>query len=339
MKKTAILTFLCLNMLLAQGCVSWGYQKYKPNENNEYDAMLDGLVSPFAAEKKWIWSRGKVFGDLDGDGKDEETVVATIQGGTPDVPEPITRAFLLICNRDANGKLSLRYRVNLFDAGKSLEKAPTPVGLAFPPEVLPMKDCSLQIVDSDASDRSLLLASFSSAEKDGCASAWHTAYRLDKQQGDAALKCVFSLLCWQKDAAVATMDIDKDGIDEFIIEQSVVPAASILGTHETEFPKWISVYKVGSDGVYVQADEEFRRMYRPVMLDWYKQYVSLLHAEAKNPAQSLYEYYLGRMHFYLGEFHIAERFATKSLENSSDVRITAVATDLLQKAKGAMKTE
>ena len=95
---------LGLASCLALGGCSVGFIKTSPDEGeNIYGAFFEE-VSGSLDRGKWLWVRGAIAGDFDGDGKvGEEAAIATVQGGGIRSPEPVEAAYLAWLALDEDG--------------------------------------------------------------------------------------------------------------------------------------------------------------------------------------------------------------------------------------------
>lgn len=276
--RRAKIGFGFLGALVLAGCMSGNFHGYQPNEVEEYDSLLEPVKG-----EQWYWVRGKALGDLDGDRKDEEVVLVTLQGGLPSKPGPIDKAVLLFCHRNESGRPQLLCRTTAFDRARSFGEAALPKQVYLPRPQAEPRQASCKVIEYDQSGRSLALVSlWDESNKQVNVQAWHAAFTLE----NSAAKRVFAVLATQVAPLVEAPDLDKDGRAELVVTQAVLPAASLTRQTELDPPVWPSVFSLNAEGVYVQNNAAFPRAYGELLLPWYENYVLTMHggAEAKERA-------------------------------------------------------
>ncbi len=319
---------LLLGVCLLSGCSYLGYQRYRPKEINEYDEMLADPLEA-SGDQGWLWVRGKVSGDLDADKNDEEVVIATWQKGDMTAPAPFTRAILLICRRSPKGELDLLLRRSIFEGARSMNEASLPASVHLARPESAMRNCAVTIVDVGSSGEGLILVSLWGTESQ-TTPAWHAGYRFVHEKGrPATLRRVFCTLAIQRDVGVITADLDKDGLEELLLNQMVISPQVLPSVEGLESPQWLSVFTSAEDGGYRQATSEFPAAHAELLLSWYQTYVQALHGGAASEALAPLEYYIGQIHRFCGQAAVATRFLRRA-QKAGDDRLKHLAEDALR---------
>ncbi len=331
MRRIAACTVLFAAVVLPCGCSYLGYQEFRPREIGQYDRML---VDPAAAtiSDGWLWTRGKVEGDLDGDRKDEEVILATIQGGTVDKPKPFTKAILLIRGLDANNTYKVLLRRNIFLAVNSMDQAALPRHLHLPLPGTSMRRCSAKIVDIDNSGRGIILVSLWGNMPDRRICAWHAGYRFRTGDGGAnSLQRVFLSLAIQQDPEIEITDLDQDGVNELVLRQSPLPQNSDMNANGIETPDWLSVFARNGKGEFKQQNAAHAAAYDDnLLLGWYQNYFISCLGGASNAETAVFEYYIGEIYRYRKNFALAKTFLARAAKNTTSPRLRNLVKDSLR---------
>jgi len=323
-------TFLCLLFLLClSGCVNWGYQQFQRDELNLYDDMLADFIKPYSG-RTWFWVRGRVGGNLDGDESDEEVVLASIHEGTKSNSNPILQLVVLVTERDRKGNPILLRRMVVFDATKTLSEAAIPEGVHLDRQDKPMLSASAKIVDCAGDGYGLLLITLHSRTEGGRLLAYHAGFVLPDDDGP--LKKVFQTLCVQRDAVLTTLDLNKDGVDEILVDQQVLTAKQAPEGGELDPPYWRSVFSRSPEGHWKQSDSTHRRAYELLLLPWYTHYIQAIHTGSSRETLAHYEYYLGRCHLMLNQRQQAQMLLSKSVKEGRD-RLKQLSSTALDRCK------
>ncbi len=311
---------LLLPLALTLGCLSFGYARLTPTQAEPYQDFLEPLPPG-----RDYWIQGRIGGDLGGDQREEEAIVASVhrQGKKRGALE---KAVLLICRprEDAPPELVLRRDVLRMPA--TLQETPLPAHVLRPRPKVALRHCGLTIAETDEAAHRLLFVSVWNERDDSPAQVWHAGYRLE---GDR-LALVFAVLARQYEPGVEAVDIDKDGVQELLVSQAVLPQELLTAAPELPRPRWLSVYRRDEAGMYVQDDKRYGEAYPPLLLAWMRHYALALQQQAPATTLATLEYYIGRIHLYAGHHAPARRFLRLAATRETEPPLRAAIAETLQ---------
>ncbi|MBN2712023.1 MAG: hypothetical protein JXR97_06250 [Planctomycetes bacterium] len=325
--KAGIYLSIMILPLMICGCMSIGFQNFGRDQMNIYDDMLKEYIKPLN-DKSWFWVRGKTTGDLNADGVEEEVILASIHDGPRADSTPIDKLVVLICKRDSNNKPILLRRSVVYEASKGFEGASLPHGVHLDTPKSEIFGASARIIDIDGKAKGLVTVSIYGKQKDGRYVAWHRGY-IFPNEGLPEVK--FNTLAVQQDPTIINLDLDKDGVDELLVNQAPLEIPQDADTSELDPPSWMSIYARNAEGDFIQSDEKFCEPYEELIEGWYENYVKAWHNGASAESLAIYEYYLGSSHLMLGEKGMAKRFLARAVEHSKG-KLNSLAKEALDKA-------
>lgn len=310
---------------LTAGCISLGYISFRPQEVAIYDEFLEPVKEPL-----WTWVRGKVSGDLDGDGQSEEAVLATVHDGSRSSPGPFRSVTLLICRREKKEKIELKFRREIYREGaKTSDRLPAEVLLDPTPS--PMHHCSASIVEGENKKAGLLVISlWGEAEKGRCWT-WHGAFRLTPEN----LENVFSTYAIQTEPTLEILDLDRDGTPEIVVPSSVFPPLASSPTappfsNELSPLLWKSVFVLGPERRYLQDNRKHPKLYDDLTLAWQEHYAYQILLRQPPEILAEYEYYLGLLHSYRKRPGLSRLYLEKVISGTPSARLRKCAEDALK---------
>lgn len=306
-----------LAALALTGC-SLGFTQLRPGENSAlYNHMFDDVITRYD-EPHWLWIRGTITGDLDGNGlADQEVVVATIQKGTRRRPGPVEVAFLLVCQVQPDGERQALARTLLFDRDPR-PGAPRPVNDLDQSLDLPFTRVRAQMVQDKVSLRETVVVYFYGETTPS--SVWYAGYGLD----DGRLVKNLETVMYQTTPGFLAANLDRSLEARPYGYQLVFGVAAIpdeifqkLGGHH-DAPLWGHVFARDDEGLYSQADERFGSHYETVEAGWNGWYLRALLEELPAEELAWFEYHLALLNRYLGNPDLAQRFLAKAAANARD---------------------
>lgn len=311
---------------LLSGC-SLGYTNLHPGENSAFYAPLFADIINTYDEPYWLWVRGTIRGDLDGNGRvEEELVIATIQKGTPRQPGPIEMAFLVACEVAPDGTRTSLARTLLFDRNP-IPGAPKPVNDLGAVDERPLTRIRAQMIQEKVNLSESVVVYCWGDETPG--SVWYAGYSLEdgvlvKNLETAMRQSVPGFLSVNLDRRVDASPLGY----QLVFGVEAVPDAIIrkLATSQ-EAPLWGHVYARNAEGVYLQADERFGSHYRQLESRWNQLY---LKAQLNNlPPEELawFEYHMGIMNHYTGNSDMALALLLRAETGARDPLLQAAVKD------------
>lgn len=320
-----VLTLACC--LAAGGC-SLGYMALHPGENSAlYTPLFADIITTYD-EPHWLWIRGVMKGDFDGDGKvEEEAVIATIQSGSEREPGPIEAAFLAVCHVSASGERTAVARKLLF-RDNPIPAAPTPILDLGMGEVRPFTRVRGQVIqDKLLLAEAMVVYFYSDPLPSG---VWYSGYRLTE---DHRLEQILETAMWQATPGILTANLDKRMESRHLGYQllfgvDAIPdaIASELGSSK-EVPIWGHIYTRNADGIYEQGDWRFGEHYRQVENSWNQGYLkAVIHGM---PPEDLawFEYHMGIMNHFTGNEEMSHKFLDKAARYAKDERLARAITE------------
>ncbi len=312
--------------LLLAGC-SLGYTNLHPGENSAlYAPLFSDIIGRFD-EPRWLWVRGSISGDFDGNGKvDREAIVATIQRGTPKNPGPIETAFLAVNKIDQDGKRTAIARTILFDSDP-LAAAPRPENDLARIKSIPLTRARAQVIQDKVTLKESVVVYFWGDDLPG--GVWYAGYTL--KHGELVKNLEVAL--WQATPGLMTANLDPSIEASPLGYQILFSVAAIperisakLGAPR-EAPLWGHVYARDPDGIYHQADHRFGEHFRELENTWNQAYLRAVLRELPPEELAWFEYYMGIMNHYTGNADMASRFLAKAARGAKDpVLVEAIRT-------------
>lgn len=313
----------CLAATLSLPGCSMGYANLHPGENSAlYHHLFNDVISLYD-EPYWLWVRGTISGDLDGNGKvEEELVVATIQKGSRRQPGPIEMAFLVACKLDANGNRQAIARQLLFD------RSPIPGAPRASTDIdhivdNPFTRCRAQMIQDKVSMGESIVVYFWT-DPTPC-SVWYVGYALKDGKFVKNLETVM----WQHTPGIGTVNLDRSIEARQSGYQLVFGVAALPDSvmakigKPSEAPLWGHVFARDKDGVYRQADARFAEHYSRLEGPWNQAYLKAIVKGLTPEELAWFEYHLAIMNHYTGNRDMAEAFIAKAAVNAKDPALAA----------------
>lgn len=322
--RVAALVLAVATTLAAAGC-TMGFTNFHPGENSAlYQELFQDVISAYD-EPYWLWVRGTISGDLNGNGiVDEEAILATIQKGTPQDPGPIEIAFLVACDIAPDGKRTARARTLLFDRSP-IAAAPRPVNDLGIVVDKPFTRCRAQMVQDKVTLTETVVVYFWSDPTPS--SVWYAGFALKDSGWVKNLEAVL----WQSTPGFLTANLDRS-VDaspfgyQLVFGVAAIPEAifSKIGPPR-EAPLWGHVYARDADGIYSQADDRFGDQYRQLESAWNQVYLKAVIKGLPPEELAWFEYHMAIMNHYTGNEEMAHGFIRKAKRYARDpVLIRAV---------------
>ena len=295
-----------------------GFTNLHPGENSAmYASIFEDIISSYD-EPHWLWVRGTISGDLNGNGVvDEEAVIATIQKGDERKPGPIEAAILVACRIEPDGKRTTIARKLLFDSSP-IPNAPKPVNDLGVVLDRPFTRCRAQMVQDKVTLTETVVVYFWSDPTPS--SVWYKGFALTDEGWKENLESVM----WQTTPGFLTVNLDRS-IDAspygyqlaFGVAAIPEPIMSKLGAPH-EAPLWGHVFARNKDGRYGQADERFADNYRQVEGAWNQTYLKAVIKGLPPEELAWFEYHLGLLNHYTGNEEMAHGFLNKADKFADD---------------------
>ncbi len=314
--------------LLISGC-SMGFTNLKPGENSIYYTSLFHDIINTYDEPYWLWIRGTIALDYNGDGKvEEEAVIATIQKGSERRPGPIESAYLLICRVAPNGQRTALARTLLFDQSP-FANAPRPVNDLGNIADVPLTRARAQVVEDKTTFKEAVVVYFSGDASPG--SVWYAGFNFDQGR----LSKNFEVAMWQSTPGFVVVNLTKSIDDspfgyQLAFSVAAIPPSVMAKIDDVrETPLWGHIYARDADGQYKQADERFSSHYDQVENVWNQVYLKAVLQNLPAPDLAWFEYHLGVLNFYRGDKDMASRLLAKAAKGAEDERLRAGIDDAL----------
>lgn len=316
-RPLALLALACLGLAHISGC-SMGYMNLHPGENSAlYAHMYSDLINRYD-EPYWLWVRGTISGDLNGDGKvEQEVVIATIQKGTPRHPGHIEMALLLVCEKDADGQRQAVARTVIFDRNP-VPGAPRPANDIGRADETSLTRVRAQMIQEKKSLKESVIVYFYGDDLPG--NVWYAGYTLD---GDELRKNLETVM-WQDTPGVLATNLDKsleasDFGYQLLFSVDTVPRDIVRRIDpDAKSPLWGHVFARDAEGVYRQADWRFGEHYKKLENSWNQLYLKA--ALLEFPARDLawFEYHMALMNRYTGNAEMSRRLIEKARKGAED---------------------
>ncbi len=315
------------------GC-SIGYTNLKPGENAALYARLFHDVISTYDEPHWLWVRGSIPLDYNGDGKvEEEAVIATIQQGTKRRPGPIEAAYLVICKVAPDGERTTIARTLLFEENP-VPNAPHPGNDLGIVNVEPLTRVRAQVVEDKASFKETVVVYFSGDAMPS--SNWYAGFT--RQNGQ--LTKIFETAIWQGAPGIlaANLDTSPEATPygyQLVLGVAALPQRIIQKLEATrDTPLWGHVYARDADGLYRQADARFGNHYRELENSWNQLYLKALFHNLPAADLAWFEYHIGLLNHYTGNDDMAARLLEKAANGAEDKRLRDGINNALQLLQG-----
>lgn len=332
LRRLAALVLAIAATLAVSGC-SMGFTNLHPGENGAmYQPLFHDIISRYD-DPYWLWVRGTISGDLNGNGVvDEEVLLATIQKGTTKDPGPIEIAFLVACDVSPDGKRTARARTLLFDRSP-IPNAPRPendLGIVVDK---PFTRCRAQMVQDKVTLTETVVVYFWGDSTPS--SVWYAGFALKDEGWVKNLEAVM----WQSTPGFLTVNLDRS-IDaspfgyQLVFGVAAIPEAvfSKVGPPR-EAPLWGHVYARDENGIYHQADERFGDQYRQLEGAWNQVYLKAVIKGLPPEELAWFEYHMAIMNHFTGNSEMATGFLNKAKRHARDpvlVRAVDGAFDLVK---------
>ena len=319
---------VCLAGAAVSGCLAPDFQKLRPGQNHDYDIHLADLSNARGPDV-WLWVRERLSADFDGEPRTkEEAVLATFQEGPTDRPGPMKLAVLLFFRKDAGERSVLVSRRIVFEEGET-PPPPHPSGVLVEAVDAEWAEASggdalrprfteavLGAQEGREAAKGVALVSLLARQGDGGRRlAWHFGFAWPEDSSGGPDDPVLAVSALQ--AGAAAWFVNRGPRPAFFNEQRVLPSEldRYFGATVPE-PAWLSVWGRDADGVYRQADGDFRRHFASRTESWLGGYAHARIAGARPEALAYFEYYLGRLKRLLGENEIASAFFREAGKNA-----------------------
>ena len=313
-----LLAVFCLGWLVfAAGC-SIGYTNLRPDENSAmYQHLFQDVIHRFD-EPYWLWVRGTISGDLNGNGVvDEEVIIATIQKGSRRHPGPIEVAFLVACEVAPDGTRTAIARTLLFDKSP-VPDAPRPMNdLDFLSDA-PFTRCRAQMIQDKVTLTETVVVYFWGDPTP--TSVWYAGFALKEGEMVKNLETVI----WQSTSGLLTVNLDRSveaspyGYQLAFSVAAIPPDIFSKIGPPSEAPLWGHVFARNDQGYYEQADERFGEHYRQLEPAWNQIYLKAVIKGLPPEELAWFEYHIGILNYYTGNIEMAEGFLKKAARFAKD---------------------
>lgn len=299
------------------GC-SLGYTSLNPGENSAlYQHLFADVISNYD-EPYWLWIRGTISGDLNGNGVvEEEVVLATIQRSDIRDPGPIEAALVVACEVGADGKRTALARQLLFDRSPipTASRPSNDLGVVVD---APLTRCRAQMVADKVTLNESFVVYFWSDEHP--TSTWYAGFSLK----DGKLEKNLETVIYQTTPGFLTANLDRT------IEASPFGYQLVFGVsaipepvwrqigQPSESPLWGHVYARNAQGYYEQADGRFGDNYSQLQGPWNQAYLKAVIKGLPPGDLAWFEYHIGILNHYTGNQDMALGFLSKARRYAED---------------------
>lgn len=303
---------LALSAALAVSGCSMGFTNLHPGENSgPYQHLFADIISRHD-EPYWLWVRGTISGDLNGDGKvSEELVVATIQKGTHKQPGPIEMAFLVACSVTPDGGREAIARQLLFDRSP-IPGAPRPDNDVDFVVDNPFTRCRAQMVQDKVTFTETVVVYFWADPTPS--SVWYAGYGMEDGKFVKNLETVM----WQATPGVLVANLDRSleaspyGFQLVFGVSAIPPEVFAKIGKPSEAPLWGHVYSRNDHGYYEQADHRFAENFHRLEGPWNQAYLKAVVKGLPPEDLAWFEYHLAILNHYTENPDMAEAFIAKA---------------------------
>ncbi len=313
------LILACLALLPLPGC-SIGYTNLRPGENSGlYKHLFDDVISRYD-QPYWLWVRGSITGDLNGDGVvDEEVIIATIQQGDANNPGPIEIAFLAACKVAKDGNRTAIARQLLFDRDP-IPRSPRPINDIGIVKDAPFTRCRAQMIADKVSLTETVVVYFWNDPLP--TSVWYIGFALENGR---LVKNLESLI-WQTVPGILVANLDRSIEGSPLGYQLAFQVAAIppelwkkIG-QPSEMPLFGHVYARNSQGYYVQADSDarYRDNYHKLEAAWNQAYLKAALNGLPPEEMAWFEYHMGLLNYYTENYDMSRALLIKARRFAKD---------------------
>lgn len=313
----AALMALALIPFCLSGC-SMGFTNLHPGENSAlYHPLFEDLLTTYD-EPHWLWVRGTIAGDLNGNGiVEEEIAIATIQKGDTRKPGPIEAALLVVCEVMPDGQRKAIARTLLFDSDPR-PASPKPENDLGALTDAPFTRARAQMVQDKVSLKESVVVYFWSDPTPS--SVWYVGFGLE----DGKLVKNMEMTLYQTTPGSLTANLDRSIDASALGYQLLFSVAAIpddvmrkLGpAHEA--PLWGHVYARDEEGEYEQADERFGGHYTQLEPAWNQLYLRARLTEMPADELAWFEYHMALLNHYTKNSDMAVIFINTAAKNAKD---------------------
>jgi hypothetical protein len=289
-----------------------------PGENSGlYAHMFSDLINRYD-QPYWLWVRGSIMGDLDGDGKaNQEVVIATIQKGDAKRPGAIEMALLLVCETGSDGQRQAVARTVLFDKNP-IPDSPRPENDLASFEEVPLTRVRAQILPGEKTLKESVVVYFYGDTLPG--TVWYAGYSLEGNRLEKFLETVMrqgtpGFLASNLDRRLETTPLGF----QLVFGVEAVPREIVRRIDpNAKPPLWGHVYSRDHDGIYRQADERFGHHYREVENTWNQLYLNATLADFPPADLAWFEFHMALMNRYTGNEEMARRLMDKARKGAEN---------------------
>ncbi len=314
MRRVPFAFALVAILFISAGCFGPDFEALSPGQGSEYDDEIRGE----APTGSWHWVRGRVQGDVDGlrdpagHVHAEEVLLVTRHSGERKAPGPIESAWLVVCriHPDSEDREPLA-RYPLY--GPQADGVPaTPESTLFVWNEAPLEDGTIELTDLDGDGVLEILARLWRPAPEGVA----VLHRAFSYRADGTLFPFFACAAVQPANGLQRGDIDKDGVDELIVETAILPPRPEDAPRAR--PAWPCIYTSSEDGQYRQDNAKFGNHYDTVLTRLYEdlEMDRLLGSAETAPVHT---YYIGLVYAYRQETAMARLFLQRAAEAPGNV--------------------
>ncbi len=330
---------LCLAILAAlslfvTGC-SLGYSNLRPGENSSLYAELFNDVLTSYDEPHWLWVRGSIPLDYNGDGRaEEEAIIATIQAGDERRPGPIQTAFLVICRIGESGERTALARALLFNKDP-ISGAPKPRNDLCMTGETSFTRARAQVVQDKVTLKESVVVYFYGDALPG--NVWYAGYGLENGKLEKNFEAVF----WQNRPGLLVTNLDRAMESarygyQMAFGVDAIPA-DVLARLESagdKTPLWGHVYARDENGMYRQADARFGEHYDKLESSWNQFYLKAIMHGLPPEDLAWIEYHLGILNHYTGDNDMAGRLLDKAGKGAKNEMLKAGIENALPLLRG-----
>lgn len=335
-RLTAVGVLLAAVLSLAAGC-SLGYTALHPGENSGlYHHLFEDVINTFD-QPYWLWVRGSIRGDMNGNGVvEEEIVIATIQKGTEKHPGPIELALLVVCEVQLDGTRKAIARTRLFE-GDPILAAPRPINDLGQAAPRPLTRVRAQMLQDKATLMEFVVVYFWADPAPS--PVWFAGYRLD---GERLVKNL-EVAMHQPHPGFVTVNLDPSmeatpyGY-QLAFSVTAVPERILKKLDSPrDPPMWGHAYARNDDGYYEQADWRFGEQYRKIENAWNQLYLKALLLKLPRDELAWLEYHMGLLNEYAGDSHLARLLLERAAEGAKDEDLVEAVGKALEFVRGREK--
>jgi hypothetical protein len=316
MAATALILASCL---ILPGC-SVGFLRLLPEVGADLYGKFVQDIADAHGPPYWVWVRGSVGGDFNGDRRVEgKALVVTVQGGTAKRPGPIEAAYLIILAAKDGEPHRLIAKTELFSRNP-IAGSPRPGNSIDWVVEAPLTQVRAQAIFDKLTFREAVAVYFWGESLPG--SVWYAGYSLDR---DGRLRKILETALWQDSPGLLPVNLDKKVGADQKGNQLVFPVSGLPAKIAARLdrpggkPLWGHIYASGDDGVYRQADRQFSRHYQAIADKWNQAYLKAMLLDRLPPEElAWFEYRLGLLNFHTGHPELAAEFLERAQRGNRD---------------------